>query len=152
MVNVLVVLAMVGSPVECGILECRGTEDQGEKFDRLARFEGFVSKEAMIAEGDTHPCGDEVGDEKNDQEGIKSEMIKIQRSSNHSCQERDNQEPAGEPVDSIKWNVGEHNVVVVRPFQGLRFRRESLRIFCVELTRFAMLAEKPPLVKGGVKS
>jgi hypothetical protein len=53
-VNVLVVGAMIGTPVEAGVFERAGSENERKQLHRPLGLEGKVRKQSVISESDTH--------------------------------------------------------------------------------------------------
>ena len=101
MVHELVVLAMVGAPVEGRIFESAGTEDQRAKLDRQLGLEGKVRKQAVIPESDAKAGGDIEEEEQADLEPVQAEMPNIKRNGDDREDVDNRQKQAGGPIDTI---------------------------------------------------
>lgn len=77
MIHVLVVAAMVGSPVKAGIFERTRAEDQGEKLHRRLRLEGKVGEQAVVADGDAHHRGRHVEEEEGELESVDADLVEV---------------------------------------------------------------------------
>ena len=101
MVDVLVMLAVIRSPVEGRIFEGARAEKKGRQLYGLACLERFVGEEAMVAEGDAHPRGDEVKDKKGNLEEIDPEVVDVNRGTDEGGEKGDDEKDTGYPVDAV---------------------------------------------------
>jgi hypothetical protein len=104
-IDVLVVAAVVGRPVEAGVFERAGAENQREQADRQFRLEGQVGKQTVVADGDAHHRGDEVEEEHAELEPIDSEFHQIDGQADQRDQGGADEKRAGDPVHSVKGNT-----------------------------------------------
>ena len=105
MVDMLVVAAVVGCPVEAGVFKGAGTKNEGENPHRHLGLEGKVRKQTMISDRDAHHGGSQVKEEKGHQKPVGSMVIKINRKAKKGDQGGADQKRAGCPVDSVKGDA-----------------------------------------------
>lgn len=109
MVDVLVVAAVVGGPVQAGVLKGAGTKNKGEKFYRGLRFEGEVGEKAVITDRDAHHRRAKIEEEHTELEPIDSEMVEIDGRADEGDEGGANEETGGDPVHAVEWDT-KHNV------------------------------------------
>ena len=86
MVDVLVVAAMVRAPVQTGILEGTGAEDQREQAHGHLRLEGQVREQPVVADRDAHHGGHQEKGEHRELEEVDAEVVEIERDADQGGQ------------------------------------------------------------------
>lgn len=105
MIDVLVVGAVIGAPIEARIFKGAGAEDEGEEFHWPFGLKGEVRKEAVIAKGDAHG---RCGNHESKHEPLKPVLLELNNIPRHGCNSEEkgtNEECAGDPVDPLERNT-----------------------------------------------
>ena len=108
MIDMLVVAAMIGRPVEAGVFKGAGAEKQGEEFHRSLCFEGKVGKKAVVTDCDAHHRRTEIEEEHAELKPIDSVMIQIDGGADERDEGCADEETGRDPVHTVKGNA-EHN-------------------------------------------
>lgn len=111
MIHVLMVFAVVGAPIENGVFEGAGAEEQGGELDRGARFEGEVGEEAVVAEGDAQTCQDEHSEKEANLKPVESELPDVEGDGGDSESVDDSEENTRFPVNAFPGNAREERNV-----------------------------------------
>ena len=106
MVTVFVVFAMIGRPVQAGVLKRAGTEEKGEEFDRPLGLEREVGKQSVVSKSNTHCGGHRIEKEHAGKEPINSELEDVDGNSDDGDERRSYEEDTGDPVNAVKRYFG----------------------------------------------
>ncbi len=107
-VDVFVVAAVVGGPVQTGVLKSAGAKKESEKFHRSLCFEGKMGEKTVITQRDAHHRRAEVKEEHAELEPIDSVMVEIDGRADEGDKSGANKETGGNPVHAVIWNT-KHN-------------------------------------------
>ncbi len=77
MVDVFVMKAMIGRPVEAGIFERTGAEDEGEELDGHFCLKRQMGKQTVITDGDAHHRGRQVKEEHGELEPVDADFYQV---------------------------------------------------------------------------
>lgn len=108
-VDVFVVAAMVGGPVQAGVFKGAGAEKQSKEFHRSLRFERKMGEKTVITDSNAHHRRAEVEEEHAELEPIDPEMVEIDWRANECDECGANEEAGGNPVHTVKRNA-KHNI------------------------------------------
>ena len=77
MVDVFVMEAVIGRPVEAGIFERTGAEDEGEEFYGHFCLKRQMGKQSVITDGDTHHRGCQVKEEHGELKPVDADFYQV---------------------------------------------------------------------------
>ncbi len=104
-IDVLVVAAVVGRPVEAGVFKGAGTEDQGEETHRPLGLEGEVREQPVVAQRDAHHGGHQVKSEHRELEPIDAKLEEVDGQADDGNKCGANEERTGNPVHPVEGNA-----------------------------------------------
>ncbi|MFM2171446.1 MAG: hypothetical protein RI957_1675, partial [Verrucomicrobiota bacterium] len=104
-VDMLVVGAVIGTPVEARVFKRTGTENESEQFDRPFGLERKMGEQPMIAESDAHGGGWNHESEHRPLKPSLFERYDIPWHNGDGEKECSNKEYAGDPIDPLKGNA-----------------------------------------------
>ena len=101
-IDMLVVVPVVGDPINGRVLESGGPKNQSGQFDRPFGLEGQMGEEPVVTQSDAESGGGEVEEEQADLEGVEAVISKVNRNRGERDDRGRDEEGAGRPVDAIE--------------------------------------------------
>ncbi len=109
-IGVAVVAAMVRGPVEHGILERAGAEDERENAHRPFGFEGQMREQPVVAQRDAHARGEDVEQEHCRLEPIQPVVPQVDGGGDQCAHADDKEKNRVDPVNPVPGDIPFHSL------------------------------------------